>query len=210
MPMALFAATKYDRANATKVFMYQQFDGEKPSVTTSQEADLYDAFDVDGMGTRFPVNYYGCTQQAGDLISFYQDGYNADGLDTACYCNEIWLKDAISVELLNTFIAMEKIPANVVGEAIVKNAIISVLNEAITNGTVTVGKPLDNVQKTYIDSTAGEEDAWTVVESYGYWLNVVVKKRTLTGGRTQYYADYVLIYSKGDAIRKVEGSDILI
>ena len=122
MPMALFAATKYDRVNATKVFMYQQFDGERASVTTSQDADKYDAFDIDGQGTRFPVNYYGATQQAGSLINFYQDGYNADGLDTACYCNEIWLKDAISVELLNTFIALEKIPANNVGEAICRNA----------------------------------------------------------------------------------------
>ena len=210
MPMALFAATKYERANATKVFMYQQFDGEKPSVTTSQEADLYDAFDVDGMGTRFPVNYYGCTQQAGDLISFYQDGYNADGLDTACYCNEVWLKDAIAVELLNTFIALEKIPANNVGAAIVRNAITTILAEAVNNDTVTVGKTLDNVQRTYVDRTAGVADAWQDVENYGYWLNVAVRHRTLSGGRVQYYADYVLIYAKGDAIRKVEGSDILV
>ena len=210
MPMALFAATKYDRVNATKVFMYQQFDGERASVTTSQDADKYDAFDIDGQGTRFPVNYYGATQQAGSLINFYQDGYNADGLDTACYCNEIWLKDAISVELLNTFIALEKIPANNVGKAIVRNAIISVLHEGIRNETITVGKTLDNLQRAYVDRTAGLANAWENVESYGYWLTVDVKHRTLKGGRVQYYADYVLMYAKGDAIRKVEGSDILI
>ena len=210
MPMALFAATKYDRVNATKVFMYQQFDGERASVTTSQDADKYDAFDIDGQGTRFPVNYYGATQQAGSLINFYQDGYNADGLDTACYCNEIWLKDAISVELLNTFIALEKIPANNVGKAIVRNAIISVLHEGIRNETITVGKTLDNLQRAYVDRTAGLANAWENIESYGYWLTVDVKHRTLKGGRVQYYADYVLMYAKGDAIRKVEGSDILI
>ena len=210
MPMALFAATKYDRVNTTKVFMYQQFAGEKPSVETTTEANRYDAFDVDGMGTRYPVNYYGCTQQAGDLISFYQDGYNADGIDTACYCNEVWMKDAIAVELLNTFIAMEKIPANAVGEAMVKDAIISVLNEAITNGVIVTGKKLDNVQRTYVDRVLNEADAWNAVEDLGYSLKVEVKHRTLLGGRVQYYADYILVYSKGDAIRKVEGSDILI
>ena len=210
MPMALFAATKYDRANATKVFMYQQFSGEKPSVTTTSEANRYDAFDVDGMGTHYPVNYYGCTQQAGKTISFYQDGYNADGVDTACYCNEIWLKDAIAVELLNTFMAMEKIPANNIGEAIIKNAITTILDEAIKNETITIGKGLDTVQKSYIDMAANEAEAWRFVEVYGYWLKVELKSRALAGGRTQYYADYVLVYSKGDAIRKVEGSDILI
>ena len=210
MPMALFAATKYDRVNATKVFMYQQFDGEKQSVETTLEANRYDSFDVDGQGTRYPVNYYGATQQAGSLINFYQDGYNADGLDTACYCNEIWLKDAISVELLNTFIALEKIPADNVGEAIVRNAIISVLNEGIRNEAITTGKTLDNVQRAYVDRVAGEGNAWENVETYGYWIDTTVKHRTIAGGKVQYYADYALVYSKGDAIRKVEGSDILI
>ena len=210
MPMALFAATKYDRANATKVFMYQQFDGETPSVVTSQEADKYDAFDIDGLGTCIPVNYLGATQQAGSLIPFYQDGYNADGLDTACYCNEVWLKDAISVELLNTFIAVEKMPANDVGEAMCRQAITAVLLEGIRNGTVEPHKELDNVQRTYVDQTAATEGAWQEVRDLGYWLNVVVKHRTLKGKRVQHYADYVLVYSKGDAVRKVEGSDILI
>ena len=210
MPMALFAATRYDRVNATKVFMYQQFDGETPSVVTSQDADLYDAFDIDGLGTCLPVNYLGAMQQAGALIPFYQDGYNADGLDTACYCNEVWLKDAISVELLNTFIAVEKMPANDVGEAMCRQAIATVVGEGILNGTVEPHKELDNVQMTYIDQTSGEAGAWQEVRDLGYWLKVTVKHRTLKGKRVQYYADYVLIYSKGDAIRKVEGSDILI
>lgn len=210
MPMALFAATKYDRVNASKVFMYQQFAGELPSVTTTAEADKYDAFDVDGLGTKFPVNYLGNTQQAGTLVRFYQDGYNVDALDTACYCNEIWLKDAILVALLNLFIAQEKIPANDVGVTMCEHSILSVIADGIRNGTIIANKDLTQAQKTYIDKTAGIEGAWEDVWSKGYWLGIVVRKRTLEGGRDQYYADYVLIYSKGDAIRKVEGADILI
>ena len=210
MPMALFAATKYDRANATKLFMYQRFDSESPSVTNSTDSDLYDAYPADSQGHRFPVNYLGCTMQAGNLISFYQDGYNADGLDTACYCNEVWLKDAISVEILNTFLAIEKIPSNHVGEAVVKNAITTVLNEAIENGTIILAKNLSNVQKVTTDRLANTQGAWEAVVDYGYWLGVTIKQRVVASGRTQFYADYVLIYSKGDAIRKVEASDIMI
>lgn len=210
MPMVLFAATKYDRVNATKVFMFQQFEGEQASVTNTTEAYQYDAFDVDGLGTTYPVNYYGNTQQAGTLVKFYQDGFNVDGLDTACYCNEVWLKDAILVSLLNMFIAEEKVPANDIGEAMCRQAILIAVDEAIVNGTVTPNKNLTQTQKTYIDRTSGIENAWQDVQRLGYWLGIAVKMRTLAGGRNQYYADYVLIYSKGDAIRKVEGSDILI
>lgn len=210
MPMALLAATKYDRANATKLFMYQQFPGESPSVTTSEEADLYDAFVVDSLGTRFPVNYYGCTQQAGNLVSFYQDGFNADGLDTGCYCNEIWLKDAIAVEIINTFMANEKIPANSVGEAIIRNSIVTVLNEALTNGTIIVSKRLTDLQMLTVDRLANLQGAWESVIDYGYWLGVRIRSRVIAGGRTQFYADYTLVYSKGDSIRKIEASDIMI
>ena len=212
IPMALFAATRYDRVNATKVFMYQQFGGEKVSVTTTAESRRYDAFDIDGMGTRIPVNYIGNTQQAGDTIAFYQDGVNGDGLDTACYCNEVWMKDAIMVNLVNAFLSLEKMPANDVGEAICRQAIVSVVGEGIRNGAVSVSSTLDNTQMTYIDTIADEEGAWQEVRNHGYWIGLSIRKEKVMSSqnRTRHVCDYVLVYAKGDAIRKVEGSDILI
>ena len=216
IPMALFAATRYDRVNATKVFMYQQFNSEKVSVTTTAESRRYDAFDIDGLGSLVPVNYIGNTQQAGDKIAFYQDGVNGDGLDTACYCNEVWMKDAITVELLNAFLSLEKMPANNVGEAICRQAIATVVGEGINNGSVSVAKTFDNTQMTYIDTIADEEGAWQEVRNRGYWIGITIRPEKVSSGssaqktRMRYVCDYVLIYAKGDAIRKVEGSDILI
>lgn len=200
MPMSLFAATNYGRPNSVKNFMYQKFDSEVATVTTDTDSDAYDAL---------KVNYLGATQQAGQSIAFYQDGVMQDAGDVSPYCNEIWLKDAISTEFLNLLLALEMIPANETGAAIATNTIQTIIEEALRNGTIQAGKTLTNVQKAYITQVSGSEDAWRDVQSIGYWLYVVITTEVVNEV-TKYIANYLLIYSKGDSIRKVEGSDILI
>lgn len=200
MPMVLLATTDYDRPNAVKNFMFQKFDDEDPSVTTDALSDTYDAAHI---------NYLGTTQQAGKLIQFYQDGYMMDGGDVGPYCNEIWLKDAISTEFMNLLLALEMIPANDVGSSICATSIQSIIADALNNGTIQPGKTLTNVQKAYITQVSGNVDAWRDVQSVGYWLDVVITSEVVNDA-TKYIAKYTLIYSKGDSIRKVEGFDILI
>lgn len=200
MPMALLATTDYDRPNAVKNFMFQKFDDEDPSVTTDALSDTYDALHI---------NYLGVTQQAGKLIQFYQDGYMMDGGDVGPYCNEIWLKDAISTEFMNLLLALEMIPANDTGSAICATAIQGIIASALNNGVIQPGKTLTNVQKAYITQVSGSVDAWRDVQSVGYWLDVVITSEVVNSA-VKYIAKYTLIYSKGDSIRKVEGFDILI
>ena len=57
----------------------------------------------------------------------------------------------------------------------------------------------------YIGQVLGNTDAWQDVYSNGYVLNIAIEK---DGNR--YVGKYILVYSKGDSVRKVEGSDILI
>ena len=107
-------------------------------------------------------------------------------------------------------------PANNVGEAICRQAIATVVGEGINNGSVSVAKTFDNTQMTYIDTIADEEGAWQEVRNRGYWIGITIRPEKESSGssaqktRMRYVCDYVLIYAKGDAIRKVEGSDILI
>lgn len=196
MPMVLLATTDYDRVNSVKNFMYQRFDTDTPSVTTDAASDTYDAL---------KINYLGSTQQAGQTIAFYQDGVMIDAGDVAPYCNEVWLKDAISTEFLNLLLALEQIPANDTGASIGATAIQTIIGEGQNNGTIQSGKTLTTVQKSFITQVSGNEDAWSDVQSIGYWLDV-----TITSEGAVHTMNYVLIYSKGDSIRKVEGSDILI
>ena len=213
VPPVLFATTKYHLSNSTKTFMYQTFG------TAAADADdsvwfVRDPATVKSRGVaaafdKLNINYIGETQQAGKIIRFYQDGYNTNGLDTACYCNEVWFKDAIICEILNAFIANEKLDANNVGSSIVRMRVVNVCKEAIDNGTIIKNKELTTTQMEYIDRLTGVEGAWQSVRDDGYWLEISLSGRN-TDKSTAYTASYRCIYSKGDAIRKVEGTNIML
>lgn len=199
LPMSQLASTDYSRRNSTVNYMFLQ-DNLTASVTTDATANTYD---------NLRVNYYGQTQQAGNNISFYQRGVMmglaTDPLDINTYVNEMWFKDAITVELMNLLLAMPKISANTTGQSLLQASVVAIVEQALFNGTISVGKTLTTTQQAYITQMTGDEDAWRQVQSQGYWFNIVIQPVGL-----EYHAIYTLIYSKDDAVRKVTGSNILI
>lgn len=200
MPATILAATDYSNVNGTVNYMFQQFPSQAVTVDTNALANTLDPLHI---------NYNGQTQKAGQKIEFYQDGYLADGTDIAVYANEIWLKDAMLTECLNLEIAVEKIPANVDGLAQIQATLQSVIDEALNNGVIMPGKELTNTQKAYITQITGDNTAWQRVQLNGYVLTVELSQQVINGA-TKYIAEYTLVYSKGDSIRKIEGRHILI
>lgn len=196
MPMAIFGAVDYNGVNTATYFMFKQFDGEAATVEDTTTADALDALNC---------NYNGLVQINGQRKAFYQRGRNLDGENTAVYCNEIWLKARISTDIMNLFLGMERIPANEDGELMLYGTIASAANQAVQNGTIELGKTLSNAQKTKIYQLTGDSEAWFTVQESGYTISVVIKQ---DGG--EYKAYYKLVYSKGDSICYVEGSDVLI
>jgi hypothetical protein len=203
IPMMILAATDYSGRNTVQNYMYQIF-GVTPSVTTDAQANAYDAL---------RVNYYGQTQTAGQFVQFYQRGYMmglpSDALDQNTYANEIWLKDAAETSILSVLLALSQIPANAQGRAQVLNILQGVIDTALFNGTISPGKTLTTTQQLYITNATGDNRAWQQVQNSGYWVDAVIVQYVV-GGITQYKIVYTLIYSKDDAIRLVEGHDILI
>ncbi len=201
IPMVILAATDFNRPDASQNYMFQQADVQ-PIVFDTALSDILD---------NFRINYYGATQTAGKLISFYQRGYMTGGADDATdigtYANEIWFKEYIAVALMNILLALGKVSANAQGRGVILSTIQSRVNLALYNGVISVGKILTNTQKAYITSITGSPDSWRQVQDTGYWLDVFIERDTITG---DYKARYLLVYSKDDAIRKVEGSDVLI
>lgn len=200
LPMAILAATDYNRADASQNYMFQ---------TANLTAIVRDTPVSNGLDA-CRVNYYGATQNAGKLISFYQRGYMHgtinDALDCNTYANEIWLKDHIGIGLMNLLLALGKISANAQGRATVLAGVQAQVNAALANGVISVGKLLNNTQKEYVTSVTGSSDAWRQVQDTGYWLDCFIEQQE----NLDFKARYVLVYSKDDAIRKIEGSDILI
>jgi hypothetical protein len=202
-PMMILAATDYTQRNAVQNYMFQQFN-LTPSVTTGTSQALYDGL---------LVNYYGQTQTAGQLISFYQRGVMmglpVNPSDQNVYANEIWFKDALGAALMNLLLSLSQVPANSAGQAQILAALQSVINQALFNGTISVGKTLSTDQQLYIAQVTGSPTAWQQVQNIGYWVNVVIQS-FVVDSVTQYKAIYTLIYSKDDDIRFIQGSDVLI
>jgi hypothetical protein len=204
IPMTLLAATDYTRRNSTQNYMYQIFN-VTPSVTNTTESNNLDAQ---------RVNYYGRTQTAGQFIDFYQRGLlmglPVNPSDQNVYANEQWLKDAAGASIMELLLNLPKVSANARGRGQLLSQLQSVINQALFNGTISVGKELTNTQKLYISELSGDPQAWQQVVSIGYWIDAVIERRVSISDAVEYVAVYTLIYSKDDTIRKVEGSHVLI
>lgn len=203
-PMVILAATDYNKRNSVQNYMFQIL-RLTPSVKTTQLSNTYDAL---------RINYYGQTQTAGQFIQFYQRG-TLMGLPSApsdmnVYANEQWLKDAAGAKIMELLLNLARVSANTQGRSSLISVLQSVINQALFNGTISVGKTLTDTQKVYIGSITGDENAWHQVQNIGYWLDCVITPFVNTNGTTEYKAVYALVYSKDDAIRKVEGTHTLI
>ena len=203
-PMMIEAATNYANPNSVQNYMFQLFPGLSPSVTTDALANAYD---------EVSVNYYGQTQTAGTQLSFYQRGLlqgpPTAPLDMTTYVNELWLKDALQVALMNLLLSLNQLPANSQGQAIALLTIQNVINQALINGTISVGKTLTASQISYIGGVTNDPNAWYQVQNSGYWVDCVISIIPASSP-PQYQAAYTLVYSKDDTIRFVSGQDILI
>ena len=201
MPMAAIAAIDYTKPNAAIDMMYQQFAGVEPSVADNDTAATFDAL---------KVNYYGVTQQAGQMVSFYQDGVLQGSVESmGVFANEAWLKDSFFAQILNLRLGLDTLPATTTGKSLVMNVMSEVIELALRNGVILAGKTLSSTQKAYITQTSGDSNAWMAVQSAGYWFDADIQSY-FDNGSVKYKITYRLIYAKGDSINFIDGSDILI
>jgi len=204
VPTMVLAATDYSLANSAQNYMFQgPFQGLFPLVLNTVDADTYD---------NARVNYYGSTQEAGQVINFYQTGVLMGGAtsprDMTSYTNEMWLKDAITVQIMNLFIGSSQVPANSTGRSLILTSIQDPINTALLNGSISVNKILTTAQKQFISSVTNDPDAWFQVQNSGYWIDCEIVPPVSPA--VNYSAAFTLVYSKDDVIRKVVGRDILI
>lgn len=201
MPMSAFAAVDYNKPNSTMDVFYKQFKDVLPTVTTNAKRLVYDPL---------RINYYGATQQAGQTVSFYQDGVLQGSIPSmTVYANEAWLKDNFITNVLNLRMGLDSLPANNTGKSLVMSTLMETVNKALMNGVVLAGKELDATQKAYITTITGDSDGWIAVQNAGYRLSAEIEKYT-ENGMDKYKISFLFVYSKGDTINYVDGRDILI
>lgn len=203
IPMMVMGATNYEALNGTQNYMFQQFPGVTPLITTDAGAATYDAL---------KVNYYANTQEAGVVVNLYQRGVMNGGASAPAaqntYANECWLKGEMQAALINLLLAMNKISANLRGQSQVLAIVQSTIQQALTNGTISVGRSLTTVEKTYITNATGDPNAWQQVQNIGYWVTTNIT--TQGTNPIQYIINYTLIYAADDVVNKITGTDIQI
>lgn len=111
---------------------------------------------------------------------------------------------------MGLLLALPRIPANVQGRSQVLAILQDVIDRALTNGVISVGKGLSVAQKVFVTQVTSDPLAWQQVQSIGYWVDAVVEAYEGQGGTTEFRIVYTLVYSKDDAVRKVEGQHVLI
>lgn len=203
VPGMIFAATDYNVPNSVQNYKYQEFE-LTPAVSSEADYVTY---------TGLNINFYGSTQTAGQIISFYMDG-SMMGLPVNpqffnLYANEIWFKDNLAAALLNLLLALSQIPANSKGIALIIAQLQNVINVALNNGTISVGKTLNETQILDIGQITASPTAWRQVQTNGYWLNVEIES-SVVSSITVYTAVYTLVYSKDDVVQSITGSNVLI
>lgn len=206
LPGMVMGATDYTKRGAAKNFMYQQ-DGAFEQYSVTDEAEYNKLKDLG-------INFYGQTQSAGTNLSFYQWGVMSGGTKDiramGPFFNEIWLKDAITVAMMNEFIANENIAADVSGNQRISGAITTICQEeAKFNGVISIGKELTVLQKASITEMSGDDQAWVQIQSLGFWLDVNIVPQ-VDQGITTYVGEYLLIYAKGDSISMIDGRNVAI
>lgn len=195
--MGIICATDYDQPGSAPTLMYKKADGISASVTDDATY---------GTLTGIKVNFFGLTKTYGSSFTFYQRGVNCDGTDTAIEVNDLWLRGTISRGLMTLLTNMPKIPANATGVSSIYTVVDSAAQKGLDNGVILANKTLSAEKRVLVLNYAGgDEEAVNDVQSQGYHISCQLVE---TGN--EYECKYVLIYSKGDAIKKIVGTHVLI
>jgi hypothetical protein len=212
MPMALLGSTDFNYGTVV-AYMFKQFPGEVPTVTT--DAD-YKTFNDSN------VNFYGRVQTNGQSLDFYQRGYNTDGIDTSIYCNEMWFKSACESALMQLLLGRERLSADDTGVAFVSNTITEQCLRAVSNGAFmqkeasrtdirSIAELISTVGGTYEDAERIAAD----VGINGYSVFAMLKSPmniadVMGKDKKEYTILYYVFYGTADSIRYIKGNDVMI
>ena len=207
------AATDYALGrNVTSNYMYKDL-GILASVFDTDFSNLLDAA---------RCNYVGQTEFNGLTRNFYQRGVMCGSAteitDEAIFTNEQWLRGAVVAVLGSAQLSLPRIPANLRGESIIIGLITqgvigspNTQGTAFYNGVIEGGKTLTAPQIQAITEATGDATAWNQVQSKGWFLTVTISPVVNPqSGLTEYQATYVLVYAKGDSIKKINGTHDLV
>ena len=201
LPAAIFASVNFTHSNTVPNYMFK-FNGSLPTVTNSATSPFQNNTYYDDLR----INYIGLTQENGEFLAFYQRGFcvgldNGSQVGIGVYTNEVWLNRTAGTAVANVLLDTPSVPANSRGVALVTSALQPVIEQALFNGTISVGNVFNNTKKAQIAAITGDELAWVTVQTDGYYFSVFV----VEVAPDEFEIEYLLVYAKNNSVRKITG-----
>lgn len=187
-------------ADGTITLAYKQQAGLTPTVTSTTN---YDTLILKG------YNLYGDVATKGNEFQFYQRGTITNNIAytyefTDVYANHVWLNDALQVNLLALLVKSKKLPYNQISYNAITTTVENISDQAINNGTITQGKPLDGVQISAIVSETGADKSTLTATLYklGWYLFITDPSSVAMANRESPVCKYY--YVNGGSIQKID------
>lgn len=200
LPMILTAATDFNRAYVPGYGFIETT--LTASITNKAVKEALDDANI---------NYVGLLQSFGGNKSYWQTGVMTFTETTPrninVYVNENWLK----ARFLSAYDQLLKnnpqpLTADEKGKSLIRSVAGNIIQDALTNRVITIGRTITEGEKQQIFSVTGNPDTWKQIEAKGYWFDVTIKQES----NSKYTALPVLIYMTSEIIIKIDGIDILI
>jgi hypothetical protein len=192
--MGTGASIDYTATNGTISFNAKTFAGITPTVNTDS---IYDNLIANG------CNFYSVFSNRGDTYNFYELGTvggNFLWLDNLY--NDAWQLNAQVTALANLQSILPKLPANSTGESFVNAELVTVANQAITNGTIGIGNTFTSAVISQLKTLAGF-DISTILTNAGYYIQITID-------RINRVLNYKYFYTTSGAIVTISGQIIAV
>ena len=121
------------------------------------------------------------------------------------YVNQIWLNSNLQLSLMTLLTSARSVPYDAAGYALVRAACTTVIQQALINGVINTGVPLDALQIAEVNNAAGLPIDQTL-SSVGYYLQILPASAPTRNARQS--PPITLWYTSAGSIQKISLSSI--
>lgn len=153
-------------------------------------------------------NFYGAYATANDRFTFFYPGSilgEFDWIDS--YVNQIWLNNAMQLQLMTLVTSVGSIPYNADGYALIEAAMSDPVQAAVSFGAIRAGVTLTTLQALQVNTAAGRKVS-DVIEQRGWYIRVAPASAAVRAARTS--PPINLFYTDGGSIQQITVSSVLV
>ncbi|WP_277963899.1 DUF3383 domain-containing protein [Pseudomonas sp. RIT-To-2] len=195
--LAWAGSLDFDRLNGRATLAFRSQSGLSASVT-----DATDAANLIANG----YNFYGAYATAKDGYTFMYPGAISGDWDWAdSYINQVWLNANLQGAMIELLQAVNSLPYNAAGYALVEAACADPLIAALNFGAIRTGTTLSSAQIAEIQNAVGADVSATIIAK-GYYMQIVPATAAIRAARTS--PPITLYYADGGSIQKLTVASI--